>query len=186
MSDCDKERKGEGEQERKRRLVLIGLGANLGDCKANLHKALDLLEQQLSATQHGNILRVSSLYETEPVGVTEIQPSYLNAVIEVETDLPLTDLLDLLETIEVELGRTVKGLCQPRQIDLDILWAEGESICSDRLTVPHPRLWERAFVLVPLSELVSELDGISVYERASQLAKLQKVKLVSKDWMRDV
>mgnify|MGYP001626259185 CR=1 FL=1 len=159
--------------ESEKRKVLIGLGSNLGDRIENLRKALSLLE-----AKGIEVKRVSGLYETEPVETEEPQPTYLNAVAEIVTDLPLTKLLDLLEGIEFQLGRESKGEKKPRTVDLDILWAEGERVSSDRLTVPHPRLWERAFVLVPLSELVEELDGKSVTELARELAQRQLVRKV--------
>ncbi len=160
----------------KKRKVFIGLGSNLGDREANLKAALRLIERQ-----DVTVVRISSLYESEPLGVAEPQPPYLNAVAELQTDLPLTELLELLEAVERQLGRTEKGGSQPRPIDLDILWAEGERVQSERLTVPHPRLWERAFVLLPLSELVSQLEGVSVPEAAKRLAKVQKVYLMRQD-----
>lgn len=159
--------------ESRKRKVFIGLGSNLGDRVENLQKALSLLE-----AKGVEVERVSGLYETEPVETEESQPPYLNAVAEISTTLPLTGLLDLLEDVERQLGRMGKGEKKPRTIDLDILWAEGERINSDRLTVPHPRLWERAFVLVPLSELVDELDGKSVPEAARELAQQQFVQKI--------
>lgn len=159
-----------------RRKVFIGLGSNLGNRIENLRKALLMLE-----TNGAEIVKVSGLYETEPVETEEPQPPYLNAVAEIVTDLPLTKLLDLLEEIERQLGRTEKGKKKPRTIDLDILWAEGERIKSERLTVPHPRLWKRAFVLIPLSEIVEELDGKSVTKMAQILAEQQQVRKIADD-----
>lgn len=167
---------GVGEVNRLRR-VFIGLGSNLGDREANLKAALRWMHRKGIT-----VVRVSSLYETEPIGVSEPQPPYLNAVVEVKTGLPLTELLDLLEAIERRLGRTEKGGGQPRSIDLDILWADGEKVQSERLTVPHPRLWERAFVLLPLADLISKLDGVSLPEAAVRLAQGQKVRLVRQNW----
>jgi 2-amino-4-hydroxy-6-hydroxymethyldihydropteridine diphosphokinase len=152
------------------RRVFIGLGSNLGDRVENLRQAICLMQV------HGlKVLRVSSLYETEPVETCEPQPNYINAVAEVVTDLPLPKLLEVLEQIERKLGRESKGDKKPRTVDLDILWAEGERIDSERLKVPHPRLWERAFVLMPLSELVDELDGKPVAEVARSLSDRQKI-----------
>lgn len=163
--------------QRLKRRIFIGLGANLGDRLANLRKALDLLK-----AQGITVTRVSGLYESEPVGVAEPQPPYLNAVAEIVTDLPLDELLFRLEAIERRLGRKRKGGWQPRIIDLDILWAEGERVQTERLTVPHPRLWERAFVLLPMAELTEELEGIPVAERARQVAKCQTVQRVCSAW----
>jgi 2-amino-4-hydroxy-6-hydroxymethyldihydropteridine diphosphokinase len=167
--------KSEGARKRK---VFIGLGSNLGDRIENLRQALLMLE-----ANGVEIVKVSGLYETEPVETEEPQPPYLNAVAEIVTDLPLTKLLDLLEEIERQLGRMEKGGKKPRTVDLDILWAEGERVESERLTVPHPRLWERAFVLVPLSEIIEELDGEAVSKRAQILADQQRVcKIADGQW----
>ncbi len=169
--------KSEGTRKRK---VFIGLGSNLGNRIENLRKALLMLE----ASGIG-IVKVSGLYETEPIETEEPQPSYLNAVAEIVTDLSLTKLLDLLERIERQLGRTSKGEKKPRTIDLDILWAEGERFESEQLTVPHSRLWERAFVLFPLSELVEELDGKPVVKVAQFLAAHQQVrKIANGEWFK--
>ncbi len=159
------------------RRIFIGLGANLGDRLENLRKALDLLKEQGIT-----VTRVSGLYESEPLGVAEPQPPYLNAVAEIVTDLPLDELLARLEAIERQLRRTQKGGWQPRTIDLDILWAEGERVQTERLTVPHPRLWERAFVLLPLAELTGALDGIPIAQQAEQVAKWQTVWRVCSAW----
>lgn len=161
------------EGARKRR-VFIGLGSNLGNRIENLRKALLMLK-----ANGVEIVKVSGLYETDPVETEEPQPPYLNAVAEIVTDLPLTKLLDFLEEVERRLGRMEKGKKKPRTIDLDILWAEGERVKSERLTVPHPRLWERAFVLIPLSEIVGELDGESVTKMAQILAERQRVRKIA-------
>ncbi len=161
------------EGARKQR-VFIGLGSNLGNRIENLRQALLMLKDN-----GVEIVKVSGLYETEPVETEEPQPTYLNAVAEIVTDLPLTKLLDLLEEIERQLGRTEKGKKKPRTVDLDILWAEGEKVESERLTVPHPRLWERAFVLIPLSEIVGELNGKSVTKLAQILADQQRVRKIA-------
>ena len=156
------------------RRVFIGLGSNLGDRVGNLRRAISLMQV------HGlKVLRVSSLYETEPVETCEPQPNYINAVVEIITDLPLPKLLKVLEQIERKLGRESKSDKKPRTVDLDILWAEGERIDSEHLKVPHPRLWERAFVLVPLSELVNELDGKPIAEFAKPLSDKQKIRKIA-------
>ncbi len=157
--------------------VFIGLGSNMGDRLANLRRALQLLQEA-----GVRVLRVSALYESEPVGTDEPQPLYLNAVAEVETSQPLTKLLETLEAVERALGRQTKGDRRPRPIDLDILWAEGRRVMTERLVVPHPRLWERAFVLLPLSDLTEELDGYSVRDAVQRLQAMQKVWKVSECW----
>jgi 2-amino-4-hydroxy-6-hydroxymethyldihydropteridine diphosphokinase len=128
--------------------AFVGLGANLGDREAAIRRAAELL----GAT------RLSSIRETEPWGFEE-QPRFLNAVAELETQLSPQGLLERLLEIERELGRTRTGpRWGPRTIDLDLLVFGAECIDERGLTVPHPRLHERAFVLEPLAELDPELE----------------------------
>ena len=130
--------------------IYLGLGSNLGNRQDNLDKALDLLSQRL-------VLRaVSSLYDTEPVGVSE-QPRFLNLVCQLSTRLAPTELLTLAQGIELKLGRALNTHNKPRPIDIDILFYGDEVIDTPDLTIPHPRLAERAFVLVPLAEIAPEL-----------------------------
>ncbi len=130
----------------------VGLGSNLGDRQDNLRTALSELRQMPTIS----ILRVSSLYESAPVGVTE-QPEFLNAVAALETALPATDLLDVFLYLENKLGRVRTFRWGPRVIDLDLLLYGDAQIALPSLTVPHPRLREREFVLVPLAEIAPEL-----------------------------
>ncbi|KAB8145041.1 2-amino-4-hydroxy-6-hydroxymethyldihydropteridine diphosphokinase [Chloroflexia bacterium SDU3-3] len=130
--------------------IYLALGTNLGDRRANLLAALRAL------ASHVAIRQVSSLYETEPAYV-EDQPRFLNAVLRGETALPPSELLAALKQIEGELGRVAGMRFGPRQIDIDIL-LYGETQQADAaLTIPHPRLAERPFVLVPLAEIAPEL-----------------------------
>jgi 2-amino-4-hydroxy-6-hydroxymethyldihydropteridine diphosphokinase len=129
--------------------VYLGLGANLGDRKQNLKQALELL------SQHVTIEKVSSVYETEPIGFKE-QPLFLNAVCCVSTQLKPAQLLRLARKIEAKLGRTASFPNAPRPIDIDILFYGNQVISTQDLTVPHPRLVERAFVLVPLAEIAPD------------------------------
>jgi len=131
-------------------IAYLGLGSNLGDRKQNLVKALDLL------SQHVKIEQISSIYETEPVGYKE-QPLFLNAVCRVSAGLSPQNLLRLAKRIESELGRTPGFPDAPRHIDIDILFYSDEVVSTKELTIPHPRLVERAFVLVPLAEIAPEL-----------------------------
>jgi 2-amino-4-hydroxy-6-hydroxymethyldihydropteridine diphosphokinase len=134
--------------------IFVGLGSNLGDREENLDRALDLLNGYAP-----RLVFCSSFYETEPVGVTD-QPKFLNAVAEVRSDnLSPRELLDRLLEIERELGRdrTTEERWGPRTIDLDLLLYGDEVIDEPGLTVPHPRLAERRFVLEPLHELAPEL-----------------------------
>jgi 2-amino-4-hydroxy-6-hydroxymethyldihydropteridine diphosphokinase len=128
----------------------IGLGSNLGDRMATLRMAIQRLETL------GRIAGVSSLYETEPVGYLE-QPSFLNAVIALDTALAPADLLAALLGIERDLGRMRSFPNAPRTLDLDLLLVDNAILDTPELTLPHPRLHERAFVLVPLEEIAPEL-----------------------------
>ena len=131
--------------------VYLGLGANLGDRLANLRMALQRL-QTLARLEE-----VSSLYETQPQGVSD-QPLFFNAVCRVTTGLEPPALLRFLKNVERELGRQPSGQpWGPRPIDLDILLYDDHVVDAPDLKIPHPRLAERAFVLVPLCELASEL-----------------------------
>ncbi len=130
--------------------VYLALGANLGDREKNLHEALE----RISGFVH--IFRVSSIYETEPVGVHE-QPWFLNLVCAGTSDLSPVDLLRRVKRIEIEMGRTEGIRFGPRPIDIDILFYDRLIQLSPALTIPHPRLHERAFVLTPLAEIAPDL-----------------------------
>ena len=126
----------------------IGIGSNLGDRRAYIDRALELL----GAANGVTIKRISSIYETDPVG-GPIQGKFLNGVMEIETILKPLELLKELNRIETSLGR-VRGLKNaPRVIDLDIILFGQERIESADLVVPHPRMREREFVLKGLREL---------------------------------
>jgi 2-amino-4-hydroxy-6-hydroxymethyldihydropteridine diphosphokinase len=127
----------------------IGLGSNLGDRMATLRTAIQRLESL------GRIAGVSSLYETEPVGYLE-QPRFLNAVVALETALAPADLLRALLDFERDLGRTRSFPNAPRTLDLDLLLVDDVILETTELTLPHPRLHERAFVLVPLAEIAPD------------------------------
>jgi 2-amino-4-hydroxy-6-hydroxymethyldihydropteridine diphosphokinase len=141
----------------------VGLGANLGDREASLRRAAELIGAR----------RLSTLRETEPWGIAD-QPSFLNAVAELETELAPRELLDELLRVERELGRTRDGSrWGPRAIDLDLLVYGGETIDEPGLTVPHPHLAERLFVLEPLAELAPSLVVPGRGEVADLLRGLQ-------------
>jgi 2-amino-4-hydroxy-6-hydroxymethyldihydropteridine diphosphokinase len=125
----------------------LGLGSNLGDRLANLQHAV----HRLGRAEGVRVLRSSRVYETDPVGPP--QPDYLNAVVEVETDLSARELLRTCLGVEVELGRVRDERWGPRTIDIDVLSYGDERVDEPDLVVPHPRMHERAFVLVPLAEL---------------------------------
>jgi 2-amino-4-hydroxy-6-hydroxymethyldihydropteridine diphosphokinase len=157
------------------RLAYLALGTNLGDRAGYLREAI----ARLSAAPNVNFRRASRVYQTEPVGPQD-QPRYLNMVVEVELDVQVhaRDLLRLAKQIETELGRQTRERWGPREIDVDVLWVEGEQVKETDLQVPHPRMWERAFVLVPLAELAPALrapGGETVAELARRLGPEQGV-----------
>jgi len=129
--------------------AVVSLGANIGDPKANLDLAVELLRQ---AT---DVIAVSSYLKTKPIGGPE-QPDYLNAVAIVESDLPTKDLLAVLNGIETAMGRTREIHWGPRVIDLDLIQYGGLLVHDEKLTLPHPRAHERRFVLAPWFEIEPE------------------------------
>jgi 2-amino-4-hydroxy-6-hydroxymethyldihydropteridine diphosphokinase len=157
--------------------VYLSLGSNLSDRQANLEKAV----QQLGDNRI-EVRRVSSLYRTEPVGYAE-QPWFLNCVAEVMTDLMPLQLVRRCQGVERELGRRPGPKNGPRLIDIDILLYENAVVHSPEVTIPHPRMAERRFVLVPLAELAPALEdpvsGLRIREMLqatrdkSQVVKLQ-------------
>lgn len=130
----------------------IGLGANLGDMAA----ALDAARADLAALPGTTLEATSRLYRSAPVGVTG-QPDYINGVARLRTTLSADELLTALMGIEAAHGRTRQYRMAPRTLDLDLLLYGDAHIDTERLTVPHPRMHVRAFVLAPLAELAPEL-----------------------------
>ena len=134
----------------------IALGANLGDAAATLKQAI----ASINALPRCSVKKTSSLYKTEPL---ETLPGhapgndYINAVVEIETSLPAPVLLQHLQQIELASGRRRPHINAPRTLDLDLLLYGSGRIDSANLTVPHPRMWQRAFVLVPLAEIAPGL-----------------------------
>lgn len=128
--------------------VYLSLGSNMGDKKKYLMQALELLKE----TEGISGLKTSSFYETDPVGYLE-QDCFLNQVIELKTGLKPYEILNICQKIETDLKRERLMRWGPRTIDIDILYYEGEVSQEDSLILPHPRMTERAFVLVPLLEL---------------------------------
>jgi 2-amino-4-hydroxy-6-hydroxymethyldihydropteridine diphosphokinase len=127
----------------------VGLGSNLGDRLANLQRAVDLLSER-----DGITVRASSrVYATDPVPPTPPQPEYLNAVVAIETTLEPYGLLDASREVENALGRERLERWGPRTIDVDVLVFDERTIDEPELVVPHPRMLERPFVLVPLAEI---------------------------------
>ena len=128
--------------------VYLGLGSNLGNRWENIEKALALLSERMQVKQ------VSPVYETEPVGNVD-QPRFLNLACEVQTRLEPMGLLTLFKGIESKLGRVSSKPNSPRPIDIDILFYGNRVVDDPKLVIPHPRLAERAFVLVPLADIAS-------------------------------
>ena len=128
----------------------LGLGSNLGDRLEHLREAVRLLGAEPTV----EVVRSSRVYETEPVGPP--QPAYLNAVIEVRTDGTARELLEACRRVEDALGRVRAERWGPRTIDVDVLIFDEETIDEPDLVVPHPRMHERGFVLVPLGELEAD------------------------------
>ena len=134
----------------------IALGANLGDAATTLKRAI----ASVSALPNCSVQKASSLYKTAPLEILPSHPpggDYLNAVIEVQTSLPAPLLLQHLQQIEQAAGRERPYTNAPRTLDLDLLLYGDGSIDSEHLVVPHPRMWQRAFVLAPLAEIAPEL-----------------------------
>lgn len=129
--------------------MVIGLGANLGDARRTVLRAFDEIEE-LPGVQ---VLSRSRLYRTTPVGGPP-QADYVNAAVAIRTTLAPRELLARLQEIELRHGRQRSGVRdEPRTLDLDVLWIDGERVDEPELVVPHPRLWDRAFALVPLVEV---------------------------------
>lgn len=148
--------------------VFIGLGSNMGHKRDNMEQAAAII----SNIPDVDLIRCSSLYQTEPWGKTD-QDIFINQVIEVETDLSAQELLRKLQDIEIKMGRQRKEKWGPRIIDLDILLYGNEVMDDLYLQIPHPHMRERLFVLVPLYEIGPDLrfpdDGATIEEVLSSV-----------------
>ena len=145
-------------------IVYLGLGSNLGDRKENLDRALGYLSQRL------RVIGKSSVYDTEPME-NPAQPRFLNMVCQAKTMLKPEDLLTLAKGIERKIGRLPGRPNSPRPIDIDILFYGDEVVKTPELTIPHPRLTQRAFVLVPLAEIAPALVHPENKKTANELLK---------------
>lgn len=144
----------------------LALGSNLGDRAASLARALELLARdELTA-----ISRLSSVYETAPIGPVP-QPDFYNLVCEIQTIITAPELLTHCLELEADLGRVRREAWGPRTIDIDLLWYDEERIDTRSLTLPHPRMLERSFVMVPLAEIAPRLvlDGETAASHAASL-----------------
>ena len=133
-----------------KKIVYLSLGSNLGDRQANLRNAIG------SLLELGNVVEVSSYYETEPVGFTD-QPWFLNCAVAVRTELIPREFLAGIQAIEKSMGRQRTQPKGPRTIDIDILLFGAQTINTPALTVPHPAMAERRFVLEPLAEIAPDV-----------------------------
>lgn len=159
-------------------MILIGLGSNLGDRKKNILTAI----QKLSQGEDISIDRVSSLYETKPVGVTN-QPDFINGAIGISTNLSPRALLAVCLRVECEMGRIRDERWGPRNIDIDILVYHDLITQDEVLQIPHPRLCERAFVLIPLQEIARDIkvdQGLTPEELLSKIHDKSDVVLYEK------
>ena len=147
--------------------VAIALGSNLGDRDGHLNWAIERLHQPLPN------LRVSSFIETEPIGVPDPQPPYVNAAAVGETSLPPHELVRLLLDLEKQRGRTRTAFRAARTLDLDLILYGELTIDEPDLVVPHPRFRERAFVLQPLAEIapdwIDPVTGLSIRDLAARV-----------------
>lgn len=151
----------------------LALGSNLGDRRKNLRAAL----RQLSAGAGLSVVRVSRAYRSAPVGVQE-QPEFLNLVAEARTTMSPRQLLRAAKRVERAMGRVPGPRWGPRIIDVDILMYESVRMKTAELTLPHPRMVERAFVMVPLAEIAPDLtlpDGRRAAEVAARLSEEQPI-----------
>ena len=127
--------------------AFLGLGSNIGD----RHR---FLRDAIAATP--DLVAVSDLFETDPIGGPE-QDAYLNVVVQLETDLDARALLELCRSLEAAAERTREIRWGPRTLDVDVLWVDGQTVDEEDLTVPHPRMFDRAFVMVPLRQLAPDI-----------------------------
>lgn len=155
--------------------VYLALGSNLGDRAENIRSALNVLNERADV----DVLARSSLYETEPVGVTE-QAKFINAATRIRTSLSPRALLKLVKSMEKALGRVKTVRWGPRIIDIDILLYDDLILSERSLKIPHPEMKERPFVMVPLSEIghdvVHPLTGKTISEMVSGLSGLECIK----------
>jgi 2-amino-4-hydroxy-6-hydroxymethyldihydropteridine diphosphokinase len=159
------------------RVGYLGLGSNLGDRLGQLRAAIELL-----AERGVEVDAVSSAYETEPVGEILEQPDFLNAVVRIRTELGPESLLDLCKEIELERGRLLDAPRHaPRPLDVDLLLLGDLELSSGRLTLPHPQVTSRRFVLMPLLELDPELslpDGTGLADALAGLGPGQRAERI--------
>ncbi len=145
--------------------AFLGLGSNLGDRWQHLRDAVTSL-------QSAGLVAVSPVYETEPMGGPSGQDRYLNLVVELETELTARQLLAIARRLEAAAGRVRAERWGARTLDVDILWVGGQTVDDPDLQVPHPRMWERRFVVAPLADLAPDLVSAEVEERSEGRVQL--------------
>lgn len=133
-------------------VAYLGIGSNLGNRKENIEKAIALLKENNIV-----VLKCSTIIETDPVGGPPKQKKFLNGVLKIETQFSPQELLNLLKQIEQKIGRVKTVFNGPRPIDLDILIYDRLNVKKPQLTIPHPRMLERSFVMQPLKEIEPQL-----------------------------
>ena len=160
--------------------VYLSIGTNIGDRKRNLQDAVRLLTENADV----KVISVSSIYETAPVGYLD-QDAFLNIAVYVQTSKSADEMLIICQSIENELGRVRKIRWGPRIIDLDILLYNHENIESEHLIIPHARMYERAFVLVPLME-IAQATSPQLKQAEQALDSFDREKEGIKLWMQSV
>jgi 2-amino-4-hydroxy-6-hydroxymethyldihydropteridine diphosphokinase len=155
--------------------VFIGLGSNLSDPQAQVSQAL----QELDALPQVRVVRCSSLYRSAPVGYLD-QPDFVNAVAQLQTSLSPRALLDALLALELRCGRTREFINAPRTLDLDVLLYDDVRLHEHGLTIPHPQMHLRAFVLQPLLEIAPEcvIPGVGAAADAARACEDQRLEKI--------
>jgi 2-amino-4-hydroxy-6-hydroxymethyldihydropteridine diphosphokinase len=148
------------------RRAFLGLGSNLGDRRRYLRDAVETLRGV-------GLVAVSPVYETDPVGGPIDQERYLNLVVELHTDRTPHELLGVCRRLEAAAGRVRDERWGPRTLDVDVLWVEGAVVDDPDLVVPHPRLWERRFVVAPLHDLAPDVADEDALASADGLVELR-------------
>ena len=156
--------------------VYLGLGSNQSDPISQIKNATDLIEK----IETSKIIKKSSLYESLPVGYLD-QPNFINQVISLQTSLSPAELFERFQQIEFQLKRVKKIVNGPRTIDIDILLFDQEIILTNDLTIPHPRMLDRAFVMIPLLEIEPNILVPKISNLKEILGKLDKKTLTKID-----
>ena len=151
------------------RQIYLCIGGNIGEREANLEEAIEFIDFNF-----GDVIAVSSIYESEPWGMTDA-PNFLNQVVQIQSELSDDELLAEIEELENFFGRerSIEGYVS-REMDIDVLFIESEIIDTEKMKVPHPRMTERRFVLEPLSEIASDMVHPAMKQTVAELLKACK------------